>query len=148
MSLLPKNVYSSGNYFWPEKLLNAAFNDLNAPLFSDRGTFSDKWAPAVDIKEEENRYVVKADLPGVSSKDIEITMENNMLTVSGQRKSEKETNEKGYHRIERSYGSFTRSFSFPQNADAEGIKASNKDGVLEIVIPKKASSLPKKIQIS
>lgn len=145
MSLLPKNIYPGTNYLWPERLLSAALNDLH---FNEKGTFSDKWAPAVDIKEEENRYLVKADLPGVASKDIDVTMENNTLTITGERKSEKEINEKGYHRVERSYGSFTRSFSFPQNADAEKITATNKDGVLEIIIPKKASTLPKKIQIS
>jgi HSP20 family protein len=142
MSLILRNKNPEYSYTWPERLLNAALNDLNP------SSFSDKWAPAVDIKEDDNRYVVKADLPGVASKDIDITMENNMLTISGERKSENETNEKGYHRVERTYGSFTRSFSFPQNADADGIKAINKDGVLEISIPKKASSLPKKIQIT
>lgn len=106
-----------------------------------------KWAPAVDVREEDDRYVVKADIPGVDPKDIEVTLENGVLTVSGERTEEKKESEKGFNRVERVSGSFRRSFSLPEDADGENISAAGKNGVLEIAIPKAEQKKPKKIKV-
>ncbi len=106
-----------------------------------------QWAPAVDIKEEQNRFVIYADLPGVKVDDIEITMEKGVLTVRGERKLEKEEDRSGFRRVERSRGTFYRRFSLPDSADAERIQAKSRDGVLEIVIPKQEKSQPRKIAV-
>lgn len=106
-----------------------------------------QWAPAVDIKEEQNRFVIYADLPGVKVDDIEITMEKGVLTVRGERKLEKEEDRSGFRRVERSRGTFYRRFSLPDSADAERIQARSRDGVLEIVIPKQEKSQPRKIAV-
>lgn len=106
------------------------------------------WTPAVDIKEEEQRFVLQADIPGVDPKDIDVTMDNGVLTIKGERKHESEEQANGYKRVERSYGSFYRRFSLPDSADAEGITAKGKDGVLEVVIPKLEKVQPRKITVS
>lgn len=107
------------------------------------------WAPAVDIKEEDKRYVVIADIPGVAPKDIEITCESNALIIRGERESEKKEEKEGYRRVERSCGSFYRRFVIPDNGDLDQIKAKSKDGVLEITIPKsgKSKSSSKRIKV-
>jgi HSP20 family protein len=101
----------------------------------------------VDIKEEGQRYVLYADLPGVDSKDIEITQENGVLTIRGERRFEDEEHRSHYRRIERVYGSFYRRFTLPDAADAEGITARSRNGVLEVVIPKHEKVLPRKITV-
>jgi HSP20 family protein len=106
------------------------------------------WRPAVDIKEEKDRYVIHADLPGVEAKDIEITMENGLLTLKGQRASEKTEDREGYKRVERVRGTFYRSFSLPDTADAAKVEAKSKDGVLEIVLPKLEKSQPRRITVN
>ncbi len=106
------------------------------------------WAPAVDIKEEADRYVLRADVPGVDSKDIEITMENGVLTIKGERKHEDTEEREGYKRVERVYGTFYRRFTLPDTADAEKVSASSKNGVLEVTIPKQEKVQPRKIKIS
>lgn len=105
------------------------------------------WRPAVDLKEEKDRFVIFADLPGVDPKDIEITMENGTLAIRGERKSEKEEEREGYHRVERVRGTFYRRFSLPDTANADKIEAKGKDGVLEIVIPKHEKVQPRKIDV-
>jgi HSP20 family protein len=105
------------------------------------------WRPAVDIKEETDRFVILADLPGVDPKDIEITAENGMLTVRGERKFEKDEEQEGFRRVERVRGTFYRRFSLPDTADTNGIKARGKDGVLEITLPKHEKVQPKKITV-
>ena len=105
------------------------------------------WRPAVDIREEKDRYVIIADLPGVDPKDIEITMEQGVLTIKGERESKKEESHEGYSRVERVRGSFYRRFSLPDSADAENIEAKGKDGVLEITLPKHVKTQPKKISV-
>jgi HSP20 family protein len=105
------------------------------------------WAPAVDIKEEQTRFVIYADLPGVKVEDIEITMDKGVLTVRGERNLEKEEDRNGYRRVERARGTFYRRFSLPDTADAERIQAKSRDGVLEIVIPKQEKSQPRKISV-
>ena len=105
------------------------------------------WRPAVDIREEPNRFVILADLPGVDPKDIEITMDKGVLTIKGERVSEKEEAKEGYQRVERMHGTFYRRFSLPDTADAEHIEAHGRNGVLEIVLPKHADVQPRKISV-
>jgi HSP20 family protein len=105
------------------------------------------WTPAVDIYETENDLVVKADLPDVDLKDIDVRVENQTLTIAGERKFEKQDNVAGYHRIERSYGNFTRSFAVPNSFDTEKIAASFKNGVLSVSLPKKEAAKPRQIKI-
>ena len=105
------------------------------------------WAPAVDIREEDDQFVVRADVPGIDPKDIEITSEDGVLTISGQREESKETEDKGFQRIERFSGRFVRRFTLPENTDAEKISAEGQHGVLEIRIPKAAQIQPRRISV-
>jgi HSP20 family protein len=131
-----------------QERMNKLFEDvMRAPSRSDEGLGVAAWAPAVDIYETDKEIVMKAELPEMQEKDIEIKVEDNILVVAGERKMEKEVKEENYHRIERSYGSFHRSFTLPQTVDREGIKASYKDGVLKVVLPKKEEVKPKQIKI-
>ena len=105
------------------------------------------WSPAVDVKETDQGFVIIADIPGVDPKDIEVHMENGILTIKGQRESEKKEEREGYKRIERSYGSFYRRFSLPDTANADKINAKSKNGVLEVTIPKHDKVQPRKIAV-
>ncbi|MGA9628377.1 MAG: Hsp20/alpha crystallin family protein [Bryobacteraceae bacterium] len=105
------------------------------------------WAPAVDIYETENELVLKADLPDVDLKDIDVRVENQTLTISGERTFEKNDTTKGYHRIERNYGSFVRSFSVPNSFDTEHIAAEFKNGVLSVTLPKKEAAKPRQVKV-
>lgn len=105
------------------------------------------WAPAVDIYETEHELVVKADLPDVKPEDLDIRVENNILTIRGERKFEKRVNEENYLRVERAYGSFSRSSALANTANSEAIKADYKDGVLTLVIPKREEAKPKQIKV-
>lgn len=107
-----------------------------------------EWAPAVDIKEETDKFVLHADLPGVKPEEIEVNMEGGILTIKGEKKSEAKTEKEGYKRIERTYGSFYRRFSLPDSANAEAISAKSKNGVLEITIPKREAVQPKRISVA
>ena len=107
-----------------------------------------EWAPAVDIKEEAERFVLLADIPGVKPEEINISMEDGVLTITGEKNTEAETEKDGYKRVERTYGSFYRRFTLPDTADADAISAKSNHGVLEIVIPKRETVKPKKISIS
>jgi HSP20 family protein len=106
------------------------------------------WAPAVDIYETEHELVVKADLPEVDPKDLDIRVENNILTIRGERKFEKNVNEENYLRVERSYGSFARSFTLANTVNAEAIKADYQNGVLTLSIPKREEAKPKQIKVN
>jgi len=106
------------------------------------------WAPAVDIYETEHELVVKADLPDVDPKDLDIHIENNILTIHGERKFEKNVNEDNYLRIERAYGSFSRSFSLANTVNAEAINADYRHGVLTLNIPKREEAKPKQIKVN
>jgi HSP20 family protein len=105
------------------------------------------WAPSVDIYETENELVLKADLPDVDLKDIDVRVENQTLTVAGERKFEKKNADKGYHRIERSYGSFVRSFAVPNSFDTEHVNAGYSNGVLSVSLPKKEAAKPRQIKV-
>jgi HSP20 family protein len=104
-----------------------------------------EWVPVVDITEDEQEYLIKADLPEVEREEVKVTVENGVLVLSGQRRLEKEN--KRYHRIERSYGSFARSFSLPDDADSDKVNAEFKEGVLKLHIPKSESARPKQIEV-
>ncbi len=106
------------------------------------------WAPAVDIYETENALVVKADLPDVNEKDLDIQVENNILTIRGERKFERDVKEDNYLRVERAYGSFSRSFSLGNTVNTEAIKAEYRDGVLTLTIPKREEAKPKQVKVS
>ncbi len=105
------------------------------------------WLPAVDIREEEDRFVLHADVPGVDPKSIEVTMENGVLIIRGERGEEKRENENGYGRFERVSGQFYRRFNLPETTNSDDISASTKNGVLEIVVPKQAKAQPRRITV-
>lgn len=111
-------------------------------------TSTSAWAPNVDIFENENELVVKAELPGIDQKNVELNVENNVLTISGERKLEFEDRKENYHRVERAYGTFSRSFSLPRLIDESKIEADYKDGVLTVHVPKHEKAKPQKIKIS
>ena len=117
------------------------------PRRSDQSALT-TWAPAVDIYETENELVLKADLPDVNEKDLDIRIESNILTIKGERKFEEKAKEDNYLRIERTYGSFSRSFSLPSTVDSGSIKAEYKNGVLTVELPKRAESKPRQVKIN
>jgi len=106
------------------------------------------WAPAVDIYETPNELVVKADLPDINEKDIDIRVENNLLTIRGERKFEKSVSEDNYLRVERTFGAFSRSFSLPNTVNAEAIAAEYKNGVLTLTLPKREESKPRQVKVN
>lgn len=105
------------------------------------------WAPSVDVSEDENEYLVKAELPEVKKEDVKVTVENGTLRITGERKFEKETKERKYHRIERAYGSFERYFAIPENTKAENLTAEYKDGILNVHLPKVEQPKPKSVEV-
>ena len=125
--------------------LDQAFNKTTA---TDVSAPSVSWIPHVDIYEESERFVVLADVPGVEAKDIDITAENGVLTIRGERRAEKkETDKNGYERVERTSGSFLRRFTLPESANTETIKAKQTNGVLEVSIPKHPQVQPRRISV-
>ena len=106
------------------------------------------WAPAVDVVESENDLSFTVDLPGMKQEDIDVHLENGTLTIKGQRKFEHEEQKKGYHRIERSYGSFSRAFELPETVDPENVHASYKDGVLSVKVAKREAAKPRSVKVS
>jgi HSP20 family protein len=126
--------------------INRLFNDV----FDRKGEESSlsAWAPAVDIYETEHELVVKADLPDVDPKDLDIRVENNILTIRGERKFEKKVSEENYLRVERSYGSFARSFSLANTVNPDAIKADYQNGVLTLSVPKREEAKPKQIKVT
>ncbi len=106
-----------------------------------------QWVPRVDIKEEAERFLILADLPGIDPKDVEVLMDKGILSIKGERQRETVEQSERFSRIERNYGSFHRRFALPDTADADGITASGQNGVLQIVIPKRAESTPRRIQV-
>lgn len=123
------------------------FFDTSYELLPEKISKEATWSPSMDISEDKNQISIKADLPGVKQSDIDISVDNNILTVKGERKHEEEHKDKKHHSIERFYGSFTRSLPLPAYANADKIKASYKEGVLEIHIPKKEGPKAKQIKI-
>lgn len=127
--------------------MNRLFEDFYPAQGEERDLVASSWTPAVDIFETEHELVLTAELPGLEDKDIEIKVEDNTLTLKGERKFEKETKEENYHRVERSYGSFYRSFSIPAYIDQDKIKAEHDHGILKVSLPKKHDSKPRKIEV-
>jgi HSP20 family protein len=122
------------------------FEDAFSRMLSEPQT-NRPWAPAVDIYETENELYLKADLPGVDQQDIDVRVENQTLTVTGQRSFDKTENNQGYHRIERNYGSFSRSFAVPNTFDTEKIAAHYQNGVLTVSLPKKEAAKPRQVKV-
>lgn len=129
-----------------QREINRMFDNFFRGGIQDDGAIS-FLTPAVDIAEGDNEYTVRAELPGVSKDDVRITMQDNILTIRGEKKEEKETKESNYHRTERSYGSFQRSFTLPTHVKSDKIEASHKDGVLTITLPKAEEAKPKQIEV-
>ncbi len=127
------------------RLFDEFFNDF--PFTSSLADGRENWIPSVDILEKEGNIVLRAELPGMNEKEIELKVEGDMLILKGERKMESEDNKSTYHRIERSYGSFTRSFRLPDTVDSEKINADYKNGVLTITISKKPEVKPREIPV-
>ena len=123
-----------------DKFFNAGDGDASSVVTS-------QWVPRVDIREEDNRFVIFADLPGVDPKDIEVNMDKGILSIRGERSMETRTEDERFSRIERAHGVFHRRFALPESADPEGIAASGRHGVLEITIPKRPETTPRRIQV-
>ncbi len=148
MSLIRYEPFNILNQFQRELSRLGAWNSHDE-LGDDNSDVSvSHWRPAVDIKEEDNRFVIFADLPGVDPQQIELTMEDGVLAIKGQRVDEKEEEREGFKRVERVRGTFYRRFSLPDTADSENIHAHGKDGVLEISVPKQEKLKPRKIAVS
>jgi HSP20 family protein len=127
--------------------MNRLFEDAASSRGEEKDLMSSSWTPAVDIYENEEEVVLTAELPGVEENDIEIKIEDNVLTLKGERKFEKDMTEENYHRIERAYGSFYRSFRMPQYIDQDKIKADHDQGILKVQMPKNHESKSRKVKI-
>ena len=145
MSLIRHEPWGLLNQFSTE--LNSLFDPRFLRQAKEEETSASDWVPAVDIKEDADRFLIHADIPGVDPKDIDVHMENGMLTISGNRESESKEEQEGYKRVERVRGSFLRRFTLPDTANADKISAESKNGVLEISIPKQEKSQPTKISV-
>ena len=135
----------------PVNLFNQFNDEMNRYFSLTRAGAANQeqdWMPAVDIREEDSRYLLTADIPGVDRKDVEITLEEGVLTVKGERSTKTEVAEEGYRRRERTYGTFMRQFTLPETVDTGSISATVKDGVLEIEIPKQDKPEPRRITVS
>jgi HSP20 family protein len=129
-----------------QSLFNTLF-DSTTPN-GNRGLAVRRWVPAMDVVQTDDHYVLRADLPGLSESDVNVEVDHNVLTISGERKSEHEQRNKSYYRVERASGSFSRSLTLPEGVDADAIEASFDNGVLEVRIPKPEQPTPRKVQIS
>lgn len=153
------NNKSIGTYEWPHQALTRdPIKQLFEQVF-ERGLFqrtstdessivTSQWVPRVDIKEEAHRFVLYADIPGIEPDSIEVQMDKGMLTIKGERKAEIEQDTEHFTRIERHYGSFHRRFALPDSADSEGITATGRHGVLQILIPKRPETTPRRIRVT
>lgn len=138
LSLFPEDFNRMFEDFW------GRFPRFFGNDFGDGGT----WAPAVDVTETKDDVIVKAEVPGMTKDDIKVTLQDNILTIQGEKKEEREEKEASFHRVERSYGSFVRSFSLPTTVKSDKIHAAYKDGVLRITLPKVEEVKPKEIAVS
>jgi HSP20 family protein len=147
MTLIRYNTHPQQRGF--EQEVKQFFDRFLQPDGDDQSNVvTSQWQPRVDIKEETKRFVISADIPGVDPKDIEIHMEKGVLTIRGERATETKADDGKFTRVERTHGSFHRRFALPDTADADQISASGRHGVLEIVIPKKPESTPRRIAIN
>ncbi len=144
MKLVPRDPFI--NHLPHLRNINRYFNlDLGD---EDSAIATSAWIPAVDIAENDDHFLIEADVPGVDPKDIEVSMENGALTIKGARESEIKEEKEGYSRVERSHGSFYRRFSLPETADSENVIAKSNKGVLKITVGKKETAKPKKITVN
>ena len=125
------------------RLFESFLNEAQGEEVSNRN-----WVPPVDIQETEEGYRLQAELPGLTKEDIDITLENNVLRLSGERKFERDVKKESFHRVERTYGTFSRAFALPQQVNSEGVQAGFENGVLTILVPKAEQAKPRKISIS
>jgi HSP20 family protein len=130
------------------RLFDESFRTARGGGAEEDWALGGSWAPLVDIYEREGNIVLKAELPGVDPKDVDIRVENNVLTLRGERKFDDEVKRDNYHRVERAYGAFSRSFTLPNVVDTGDIKAEYRDGVLSVTLPKRAEAKPRQISIS
>ncbi|HSN68076.1 MAG TPA: Hsp20/alpha crystallin family protein [Thermoanaerobaculia bacterium] len=128
--------------------MNRLFEPFLGRVADDESLVSGTWAPPVDVMEEKDAIRVVAELPGMKKEDIEIQFENGVLTIRGQRAIEKDSSDKTFHRVERVYGNFVRSFTLPRSVDADKIDATYRDGVLDVRVPKKEEAKPRQIAIN
>jgi HSP20 family protein len=128
--------------------INRVFRDSYSGTGQDEALTTSSFAPAVDVYEDEHKVSLKIEVPGIDEKDIDVRVENNTLTVHGERKIEKEEKEENYRRVERQYGSFTRTFTLPTTVDTENVSANYDKGVLKISLPKRAEAKPKQIKVN
>ena len=131
-----------------DEIRNAFDRFFNSEETDPSNVVTSQWTPRVDIKEEDTRFAILADIPGVDPKDIEITMEKGILSIKGERKTESVGANGKLTRAERSHGSFYRRFALPDSANAEGIQATGRNGVLEVSIPKRAETAPRRINVN
>lgn len=136
----------------PWSLFDQLNRELNSPLSTvsrddDGNIATATWTPSVDITENDNAFVLHADIPGVKPDDIEVSMDNGTLTIKGERKTEEKTEKENFRRVERQYGMFYRRFSLPDTADADKIEAHSENGVLKVTIPKKEVALARRISV-
>ena len=137
----------SEEMFDMRRQINRMFDNLFRGEAPESADLPSIWNPSVDIAERESEYVVKVELPGVSKDDVRITLEDALLTIRGEKKQEKESKEASYHRMERSYGSFQRSFTLPASVKADKIEASYRDGILTVTLPKADEARRKQIEV-
>ena len=127
--------------------VNRLFSTNLTRAFDDEGIGRGAWAPSVDIYENKDQIVLEAELPGMKQEDFDLSIENNVITLRGERKFEKTDETDNYHRVERSYGAFTRSFTLPQTVSAEGATAEYNNGVLRVTLPKREETKARRIQV-
>ena len=127
--------------------MGRVFGDLLSSNDSESTEENSSWLPTVDISENDSGFEIHAELPGVSQEDVQVSVTDNLLTIKGEKNQKRETESKSYHRIERQYGTFQRSFTLPRHVDTGNIKADYKDGILTLTIPKAEAAKPKEIQI-
>ena len=127
--------------------MDELFHNRLASVLGGEDAQSAAWSPVVDIEETELNYLIRAELPGLSKKNVKVVVEDGVLTLSGERDLERKVEGKTFHHIERSHGTFTRSFTLPENAEAESVSANYKDGLLEIRVAKSEEALPKSIEV-
>jgi HSP20 family protein len=127
------------------RLMPSFFNRPGRVAFENGGKFA--WAPSADISETDSEYLIRAELPAVKKEDVKVTLDEGMITISGERKEDKETKDEKFHRVESFRGAFTRSFSVPDNIDEKAIRAESKDGVLTVHLPKTKAATPKTVEV-
>lgn len=130
-----------------QREMNRLFDPVSSQENSVSGLIASDWTPDVDVREENDRFVIHADVPGVNPSDIDITLENGVLSIKGKREFENKSESDAYRHVERVRGSFMRSFTLPNTADADHVSAKTKDGVLEIIVPKEEKAQPRRITV-